>query len=179
LLPIVPLVIVLLALERRTLFSAPGMAAVLAFFIGVALVNGIQETKERILKFKEYNAARIAFLEKHTSAGDAVVFDDAGSLEHAGPLYFERVFLVARSNGDHERLVGRLRERGIYGIYAWTVQPLAIKGFDPYSGQIPPAFPPPSGETSCCRKSCKKKNDYLVRLDTRAFLPQGSGRGGS
>jgi len=171
-LPIVPLVVVLLALERRTLFSAPGMAAVLAFFIGVAIVNGFQESKEQILRYKGYNAARIAFLERHTTAGDAVVFDDAGSLEHAGPLYFERVFLVARGNGDHERLVGRLRERGIDGIYAWTVHPLAIKGFDPYSGQIPPAFPPPPGETSCCSKSCKKKEDYLVRLDARASLPK-------
>ena len=73
-LPMVPAVILLISLERKTIFASRGMYLVLAFFCGVAFVNGIQESKDRILKYKDYNAARIAFLEKHTSAGDAILF---------------------------------------------------------------------------------------------------------
>ena len=179
-LPDGPFVILLIALERKVIFAARGMYLVLAFFCGVAFVNGIQESKDRILKYKDYNAARIAFLEKHTSAGDAILFlGDAGSMEHAGPLFFDRVFLVAKSPGDPERFARRLRERGIDRIYAWTVNPLGIKGFNPYGGEAPPAFPPPPGSKSCCGGSCKERNYYLVRLDTRAVLSTGAGRGGS
>jgi hypothetical protein len=76
----VPFVILLIALERKVIFAARGMYIVLAFFCGVAFVNGIQESKDRILKYKDYNAARIAFLEKHTSAGEAILFGDAASM---------------------------------------------------------------------------------------------------
>jgi hypothetical protein len=176
----VPAVILLIALERKVIFAARGMYLVLAFFCGVAFVNGSQESEDRILKYKDYNAARLAFLERHTSAGDAILFlGDAGSMEHAGPLFFDRVFLVAKSPGDLERFARRLRERGIDGIHAWTVNPLHIKGFNPYGGEAPPAFPPPPGSKSCCGKSCKGKNNYLVRLDTRAVFLTGAGRGGS
>jgi hypothetical protein len=177
--PMVPFVILLIALERKVIFAARGMYLVLAFFCGVAFVNGIQESKDRILKYKDYNAARIALLEKHTSAGDAIVFGDTGSMEHAGPLFFDRVFLLSKNPGDPERFARRLSERGVDRIYAWTANPLGIKGFNPYGGEAPPAFPPPPGSKSCCGGSCKERNFYLVRLDTRAVLSTGAGRGGS
>jgi len=178
-LPMVPFAILLIALERKVIFAARGMYIVLAFFCGVAFVNGIQESKSRVLKYKDYNAARIAFLEKHTSAGDAILFGDNASMEHAGPLFFDRVFLVTGSPGDQELLVRRLRERGIDGIYAWTVNPLHIKSFNPYGGEAPPTFPFPPGSKSCCSGSCKERNYYLVRFDARAVLSPGPGRGGS
>jgi hypothetical protein len=179
-LPMVPAIILLIALERKVIFAARGMYLVLAFFCGVAFVNGIQESEDRILKYKDYNAARIVFLEKHTSAGDAILFlGDAGSMEHAGPLFFDRVFLVAKSPGDAERFARLLGEKGVDRLYAWTPNPLGIKGFNPYGGEAPPAFPPPPGAKSCCGGSCKERNYYLVRLDTRAVLSTGAGRGGS
>jgi hypothetical protein len=177
--PMVPFVILLIALERKVIFAARGMYLVLAFFCGVAFVNGIQESKDRILKYKDYNAARIVFLEKHTSAGDAIVFGDTGSMEHAGLLFFDRVFLLSKNPGDPERFARRLSERGVDRIYAWTASPLGIRGFNPYGGEGPPAFPPPPGAKSCCGGSCKERNFYLVRLDTRAVLSTGVGRGGS
>jgi hypothetical protein len=178
-LPVVPFVILLIALERKVIFAARGMYIVLAFFCGVAFVNGIQESKDRFLKYKDYNAARIAFLEKHTSADDAIVFGDAGSMEHAGPLFFDRVFLVAKSPGDQERFSRRLAERGIEKVYAWTTNPLSIKGFNPYGGESPPVFAIPQALQSCCSGSCRERNHYLVRLDTGTFQPAGDGRGGS
>ena len=178
-LPTVPVVILLIALERKVIFAARGMYLVLAFFCGIAFVNGIQESKDRFLKYQDYNAARIAFLERHTSEGDAILFGDTRSMEHAGPLFFDRVFLLSKSPDDQERLVRRLRERGIDRIYVWTANPLSIEGFNPYGGEPPPAFPLPPGSKSCCGISCKEKNFYLVRLDTRAVLSTGTGRRGS
>jgi hypothetical protein len=178
-LPAVPFVILLIALERKGIFAARGMYIVLAFFCGVAFVNGIQESKDRFLKYKDYNAARIVFLERYSSAGDAILFGDTGSIEHAGPLFFDRIFLVAGSPGDTERLVRRLSERGIDRIYAWALNPLGIKGFNPYGGEAVPAFPLPSGYKSCCGGSGKERNFYLVRLDTRVLLSAGASRGGS
>lgn len=178
-LPMVPVVILLIALERKVIFAARGMYIVLAFFCGVAFVNGLQESKDRILKYKDYNAARIAFLEKHTSAGDAILFGDNASMEHAGPLFFDRVFLAPKSPVDQERLVLQLHEHGIGGIYAWTVNPLYIKRFNPYGGEAPPTFPFPPGSKSCCSGSCEARNYYLFRFDSRAVLSPGSGRGGS
>jgi hypothetical protein len=177
-LPTVPFVILLIALERKVIFVARGMYIVLAFFCGVAFVNGIQASKDRILKYRDYNAARIAFLERHTSAGDAVLFSDAASMEHAGPLFSSRVFLVAKSPGDPGRFARQLRERGIDRMYMWTSNPLGISAFDPY-GVTPPTFPLTPGLKSCCEGTCKQKYIYLVRLDTRAVLSTGAGRGGS
>jgi hypothetical protein len=176
----VPFVILFVALERERIFAqGKGMYVVLAFFCGVAFVNGIQESQDRILKYKGYNAARIEFIEKHTSAGDAILFGDAGSMEHAGPLFFDRVFLVTKSPGEQDLLVRRLRERGIEGIYAWTANPLGVKGFSPYGSEATPAFPFPPGSKSCCSGSCRERNYHLVRLDTRVMSAAGAGRGGS
>lgn len=177
-LPIVPLVVVLLALERRTLFSAPGMGAVLAFFIGVAIVNGFQESKEQILRYKGYNAARIAFLERHTSPGDVIVFGDPGSLEHAGPLFFQRALIVAEHPRDLDRFAETAAGRGGYAAFAWTVNPHWVRGYNPYADEALPAFPFPPGAKSCCRGTCKERNYYLVRLDTRGAVLTGSGHGG-
>jgi hypothetical protein len=172
-LPMVPFVILLIAMERKVIFAARGMYLVLAFFCVVAFVNGIQESEDRILKYKDYNAARIAFLEKHTMAGDAIVFGDTGSMEHAGPLFFDRVFLVAKNPGDPERFARRLRDRGVDGFYVWTEDPLGIKGFDPYGGEVHPTYPLPPGTRPGCGGSAKERNYHLVRLET------GAGRGGS
>jgi hypothetical protein len=172
-LPMVPFVILLIALERKVIFAARGMYIVLAFFCGVAFVNGIQESKDRFLKYKDYNTARIAFLEKHTSAGDAIVFGDTGSMENAGPLFFDRVFFVAKNPGDPERFARRLRDRGVDGFYVWTENPLGIKGFNPYGEEVHPTYPLPPGARPGCCGSAKERNYHLVRLET------GAGRGGS
>jgi len=178
-LPMVPAVVLLIALERKVIFASRGMCLVLAFFCSVAFVNGIQKLEDRILKYRDYNAARIAFLEKHTSVGDVVLFTDTGDMAHAGPLFFDRVFLVARSPGDQGRLVRQIHGRGIDRLHAWTINPPGIKGFNPYGGETTPVFPPPPGARSCCSGFCKGKNYYLVRLDTRAVLSTGADRGGS
>jgi hypothetical protein len=166
-LPTVPFVVLFLAIERERIFAqGRGMYVVLAFFSGVAFVNGIQELKDEFLKYKGYNAARIEFLQRSSSAGDAILFGDTTSMEHAGPLFWDRVFLVAESPADRERLAPELAEKGIGRAYAWTDNPLEVTGYNSYREESPPAFPFPPGTKSCCSGSCKHGNFYLVRLDT-------------
>jgi hypothetical protein len=174
----VPFVIVLLATERKRMFVSGGMYLVLAFFCGVAFVNGIQESKSRILEYREYNAARIAFLGKQTSQGDVILFSDTGSMEHAGPLFFDRVFLAVKNPGDPERFAGQLRGRGINRMYVWTSHRLGMRGLNPYGMDSPAAFPYPQGKGACCSGSCKERYFYLIRLDPRSLAPAGFGQGG-
>jgi hypothetical protein len=178
--PLVPFVILLLGAEHRRIFDdSKGMYVVLLFFCGVALMNSFQEARSDLWLYRDFNARRIEFLRQHTAAGDAVIFYDAASLEHACPLFFDRVFLMSNSPGDQERFARRLAERGIDRAYAWTLTPLRIKGFNPYREESLSAFTLSPGAESCSGGSCKERNVYLVRLDTRAVFSTGVGRGGS
>ena len=176
--PMIPLAVVLIAANRKAVFAAEGMSLVLTFFIGVALVNGIQESREGVLTYRAYNAARVDFIGRHTEAGDAVLFTDPGSLEHAGPLFFDRVFLLAKDPGDAQRLAGRLAGRGVERIYAWTRDPHGLGGGNPYGEGRPHVFPPPPGWRPCCGASCGQGNDYLVRVKTRQGTAAGIKQGG-
>jgi len=180
-LPLAPFVILLIGAEHRRVFDdSKGMYVVLLFFIGVALLNSLQELQSNRWLYKDFNARRIEFLERHTSSGDAIVFYDSASMEHAGPLFFERVFFVAARPGDQERFIRKLAGRGAGNAYAWTIDPFRdVRGFDPYDHRSMRKFPLLSKPGSCCGGSCGERNYYLVRLDTRAVPSTGAGRGGT
>ncbi len=177
--PMVPLAVLLIAMERKFIFASPGMVIILAFFCGVAFANGAGKSKDGILKYRDYNAARIAFLEKHTSKGEAILFRDIGSMEHSGPLFFDRIFLVMKGPDDEKRLIRQLHEHGIDIIYEWTNNPLSVSGFNPYGGDSPPAFPFPAGAKSCCSGTCREGSYFLVKLDTGEMPSSRIGRKGS
>ena len=48
----------------------------------------------------------------------------------------------------------------------WTVNPLEVKGYDPYREESAPAFLFTPGTKYCCSGTCRQGNFYLVRLDT-------------
>jgi len=177
-LPLVPFVILLLGAEHRRIFDdSKGMYVVLLLFSGVALLNNLQEVRSNLWTYKDYNAQRIEFLRQHTAAGAAILFYDAASMEHAGPLFFERVFLVAARPGDQECFVRQLAERGQGNTYAWTADPFRdLQGFDPYAHESMQRFPMLSRRGSCCGGSCRERYVYLVRLDTRRGHQGGIGR---
>jgi hypothetical protein len=179
-LPLVPFLILLLGVEHRRIFDSGGMYVVLLFFFGVALLNNLQEVRINLWLYKDYNAQRIAFLKQHTTAGDAVLFYDHASMEHAGPLFFERVFLVAARQGDQERFTRQYAGRDAGGAYAWTLDPFRdVRGFDPYRHESMQRFPMLSKPGSCCGGNCRDRNFYLVRVDTRGAKSTGANRGGT
>ncbi len=180
-LPLVPFVILLLGAEHRRVFDeSKGMYVVLLLFSGAALLNNLQEVRSSLWLYKDYNARRIEFLRQHTSPGDAVLFYDRASMEHAGPLFFERVFLVAARPGDQERYARQLAGRGIGYAHAWSNDPFRdVSGFDAYGHASVQRFPMLSKARSCCGGSCGERFIYLVRLGTRTVLSAGAGRGGA
>lgn len=178
-LSLVPFAVLLLGADHRRIFDSRGMYVVLLFFGGVALMNNVQGARTDLWMYKDYNARRIEFLEQNTKAGDAVVFYDAGSMGHAGPLFFERVFLLATRPGDEARMARTLAERGIEKAYVWSPNPLRVKGHNPYDERPAAVFPSLGVQKSCCGGSCRAKDVYLVRVDTRSAPFAGFGRGGS
>lgn len=179
-LPLVPFVILLLGAEHRRIFDdSKGMYVVLLLFSGVALLNNLQEVRSNLWTYKDYNARRIEFIRQHTSSGDAVLFYDRASMEHAGPLFFERVFLVAARPGDQEGYARQLAARGIGHAWAWTLDPFRdVRGFDPYAHESMRQFPMLSRRGSCCGGTCRERSFYLIRLDTGADRSSGNSRGG-
>jgi hypothetical protein len=180
-LPLVPFVILLLGAEHRRIFDdSRGMYVVLLLFSGVALLNNLQEVRSNLWTYKDYNARRIEFIRQHTPAGAAVLFYDAASMEHAGPLFFERVFLVAARPGDQEGYARHFAARGFGRTWAWTLDPFRdIKGFDPYAHESMRQFPMLSRRGSCCGGTCGERYFYLIRLDTGADRSSGAGSGGA
>lgn len=179
-LPLVPFVVLLLGAEHRRIFDdSKGMYVVLLLFSGVALLNNLQEVRSNLWLYKEYNARRIEFLKQHTSTGDAIVFYDTASMEHAGPLFFERVFLVAARPGEQEGYARQLADRGIARAWAWTFDPFRdVREFDPYAHEAMQRFPMLSKRGSCCGGTCRERYFYFIRLETGADRSSGNGRGG-
>jgi len=82
-------------------------------------VLGYGEAKGEYWLHSSRNAEWVEFLKENTAAGDIIIFDNRGSMEHAGPLFFDRVFLVARA-GAVDTLLDRLKESGVKQCHLWT-----------------------------------------------------------
>ncbi|MCX6844931.1 MAG: hypothetical protein NTX53_21935 [candidate division WOR-3 bacterium] len=129
-LAIVPFVIVYVAAEEKRIFSAKPVWVLLAGFLLASTGFGLRGLKNDVWRFVKNNAQRVEFLKQHTASGDVVVFEHNRLMEHAGPLFFERVYLVARDSSQLAEIEDRLRSRGVATYYYWTSDP----GFRPTGG---------------------------------------------
>jgi hypothetical protein len=129
-LAIVPFVIVFVAAEEKRIFGAKPVWVLLAGFLLASTGFGLRGLKNDVWRFVKYNAQRVEFLKQHTASGDVVVFAGNRLMEHAGPLFFERVYLVAGDSSELAEIEGRLRSRGAATYYYWTPNP----GFRPPGG---------------------------------------------
>ena len=158
LLPVVPCVVLLVGLERERLFRYRGMYLILAFLVLIGVVNGYEPAKDSY-RASLYNAERVAFIRSNTADGDVVVFGDRGSMEHAGPLFFDRVFLIAGREEGMRTILGKLRDRGIHLCHLWTMdRSLVFRFGNPYSEDRRDVFPPPGW-------SGRSPGFSLIRLD--------------
>ena len=158
LLPVVPCVVLLVGLERERIFRYRGMYLILAFLVLIGVVNGYEPAKDSY-RASLYNAERVAFIRSNTAAGDVVVFGDRGSMEHAGPLFFDRVFLIAGREEGMRTILGKLRDRGIHLCHLWTMdRSLVFRFGNPYGEDRRDVFPPPGG-------SGRSPGFSLIRLD--------------
>jgi len=158
LLPVVPCVVLLVGLERETIFRYRGMYLILAFLVLIGVVNGYEPAKDSY-RASLYNAERVAFIRSNTADGDVVVFGDRGSMEHAGPLFFDRVFLIAGREEGMRTILGKLRDRGIHLCHLWTMdRSLVFRFGNPYGEDRRDVFPPPGW-------SGRSPGFSLIRLD--------------
>jgi hypothetical protein len=118
-LPTVPIAVLAMGLSGDRLFKHPGMYGLLALAATIALFLGFGEAKANFWRYTVYNDAKVDFLKRETGPGAVIIFDNMGSMEHAGPLFFDRVFLVARGR-QIEPLLERLREMGVKQCHVWT-----------------------------------------------------------
>jgi hypothetical protein len=173
-LPVIPVAIAILGLERERIFVAPAVTGLLVLAVVVSIVGGYGEAKMDAMKFTDYNARRVAFLEQSTARGDVVVFTGDPLMEHAGPLFFDRVYLVVRQEGDFERMLKTLKMRGVSRLYLWSDNPSDVARWgNPYDKGSYGTFPMPSS----CPYSCNS-NFYLVRVDVDAAVIRISKREG-
>ena len=118
-LPTVPVTICVLGLCGAGVMKYGGMRAVLVFAAAIAFINGLDAAKTDYWPHTMHNARQAEFLKQNSAAGDVIIFDNRGSMEHAGPLFFDRIFLVARSR-EIGPLLERLREKGVKQCHVWT-----------------------------------------------------------
>lgn len=131
---VIPLAVVLMGLDQKRIFASKVMVGLLVLAIAVSITGGYKMARDNFVKYTDYNAGRVAFLEETTEYGGVVVFDATPFMEHAGPLFFDRIYLVVHQEGDFERIVKTLKGCGIDHLYLWTVNPPCADRFgNPYN----------------------------------------------
>jgi hypothetical protein len=163
---VIPLVVVIMGFEQRRIFEKRAMVGHLLIAIAIAASGGYDLAKNDFIKYTNYNAKRIAFLEESTANGDVVIFKESPSMEHAGPLFFDRVYLVAQQPGHFERILKTLKDRGMSHVYLWSADLSDVSRWgNPYDKGTYRAFPMPS----TCRSSCNN-SFFLIRVGVDAAL---------
>jgi hypothetical protein len=163
---VIPLAIVIMGLEQKRIFEKRAMVIHLVIAIAIAVSGGYDQAKNDFIKYTNYNAKRVAFIEEATAKGDVVVFKDSPSMEHAGPLFFDRVYLLAQQPGHFERIVKTLKDRGMSHVYLWSADFSDVSRWgNPHDKGTYRAFPMPSS----CRSSCNN-SFFLIRVGVDAAL---------
>jgi hypothetical protein len=159
-------VVVIMGLEQKRIFEKRAMVIHLVIAIAIAVSGGYDQAKNDFIKYTNYNAKRVAFIEEATAKGDVVVFKDSPSMEHAGPLFFDRIYLLAQQAGHFEKILKTLKDRGMSHVYLWSADLSDVSRWgNPYDKGTYRAFPMPSS----CRSSCNN-SFYLIRVGVDAAL---------
>ena len=83
-----------------------------------------------MLKYKNYNFRRVEFLRSYTKKGDVVIFSANPLMEHAGPLFFDRIYIVSKNRGkDINEILKSLKEKGVTYCYYWNMNKNFTKRF--------------------------------------------------
>ena len=119
-LPAIPFIIVLVAQEEKRLSSAKPIVALAVLLLVFSACYQAYTVKTTIWNYKQYNAERIRFLRAATEPGAVIICDAQARLEHGGPLFFDRVFMVAENRQQFTRQVDLLKEKEIKQAYLWA-----------------------------------------------------------
>lgn len=112
-LPLIPMILITIALEWDRICKVPFLMiffAILALYPVKSLIFSIQND---LLHFKTYNMNRVDWLIKSTGEGDVIIFAGKPLMHHAGPLFFNRIFVVENSPDKLLQYFDLLKSKGI------------------------------------------------------------------
>jgi hypothetical protein len=135
LLAVVPLTLVYLGMRSREIEKFKPLYITLLLLIGAGFLANGSALKNRILRYNYYNLERVKFLESHTQKDEVVIFQANPLMEHCGPLFFERIYIVSKNGGgDLKDILTTLKTKGIRSCYYWTMDPNFVKSFSAETG---------------------------------------------
>ena len=133
-LPVMPFIMTLILLDWRTLFKEKGIVCVCALLLLIGAITSFLSIKNDLLPFMQLNEARVQWLSKQTEHKDVIIFENEPLLRHAGPLFFNRIFIVEESPREVKRLVDHLSEKGFTRCFFLTnnsAYESVLKSFEP------------------------------------------------
>jgi hypothetical protein len=130
-LPVIPLTIIFIGFQSERIIGSKSMCGVLIGLLFFSMSYGLYNFRNDFLSIKKLNSERIEFLQKHTQGGDIVIFTDRPSMEHAGPLFFERIFVVANQPDEWKKLLVLFKEKAIPHCYFWVPNPAFLEPLNP------------------------------------------------
>lgn len=116
-LPVIPLTIVFIASEHKRIFIAKPAKWLFIGFIIFSSGYSLHHLKDDLWRYKWLNTKRIEFLKQYTQEGDAVIFQDEVLMEHAGPLFFNRIYFVASEPDELLKIFNLLKSKGFSHCY--------------------------------------------------------------
>ena len=119
-LPAMPFIMTLILLEWRTLFKEKAIVSICAFLLLIGAVASFLSIKNDLYPFMQLNAARVQWLTEQTECNDVIICEDEPLLRHAGPLFFNRIFIVEESQRELKQLVDQLRTKGFTRCFFFT-----------------------------------------------------------
>jgi hypothetical protein len=134
-LPLIPLIVTIIAVDWERIFTARLMAAVFAVLLLLSMKSLATSLPTDLLYFKMFNAQRVEWIKKSTLPGDVVIFSNKPSMHHAGPLFFDRIFLVENNPERLKVIFLRLKEKGLTRCFFQTDRP----GYEPVLKAYNPA----------------------------------------
>jgi hypothetical protein len=137
---IIPAVLVFVASEHKKIFvAAPVYVIFIAFVLYSTTVVFLNMKTD--WTYKAFNQKRVEFLAENTAAGDAIIFVSKPYIHHAGPLFFDRIFIGMKYRGcggscaeveDLATIFTTLEERGLKHCYYFTHDPDFLMGEGKY-----------------------------------------------
>jgi hypothetical protein len=112
-LPLIPLIVTIIAVDWERIFATRLMVAVFAVLLLLSMKSLATSLPTNLLYYKTYNAQRVEWLTTSTQPGDVIIFDDKALMHHAGPLFFDRLFVVENDPDRLTSLFDRLKGAGV------------------------------------------------------------------
>ncbi|NQT29980.1 MAG: hypothetical protein HQ596_05365 [Candidatus Saganbacteria bacterium] len=130
LLPVIPLVFVFLAVKSESFTQNRGIYAMVILLVILSLLSTGFRLQTSILRYKFFNQKRHEFIADNTKSEEVIIFVGNPLMEHAGPLYFERKFMVINTGDEFTAATKKIKAKSIKNYYLYaTGNPISKEWF--------------------------------------------------